>query len=117
MGAEPRDGGADVEAVYRTGFSGNYPSPYLTPRDLKVLSELCLRGEKVICNIEAFEIDGEFDVPRIDLGVYGEDLEQKLNSWRDRASASAAIVNELLLSVSKEANPIMFVVWLDWARM
>lgn len=67
MANEPRNEGADVGAVYMTGFSGNYPSPYLTPHDLKALSDMCLLGGKVICNIEAFEIDGESDALRPDL--------------------------------------------------
>lgn len=115
MGAEPRDGGADVEAVYAAGFSGNYPSPYLTPDDLKALSERCLQGAKVICNIEAFEIDGEYDTLRTDLSFFGEDPAQKLKSWPERAAVSATDIARLLADVAKEKNPIMFVVWLDWA--
>ncbi|KAK0329740.1 hypothetical protein LTR94_035538, partial [Friedmanniomyces endolithicus] len=85
---EPRDGGADIAAVYASGLSGYHPSPYLTPDDLKALSELCLRGARVISNIEAYEIDGEVDVPRFDLSLYGEDATQKLKSWPERASDS-----------------------------
>lgn len=103
-----------MEAVYATGFSGNYPSPYLTPDDLKALSERCLRGERVISSIEAFEIDGEYDTPRPDLSFFGEDPAEKLKSWPERAAVSASDIARLLAGVAKEKNPIMFVVWLDW---
>lgn len=114
MGKEPRDGGADVEAVYRAGLSGYYPDPYLTPADLRALSALCIEGERVICNIEAYEIDGEFDVPRPDLGLYGEDASQRSMSWPQRALDSASFIRLLLDDVAKEPNPVMFQVWLDW---
>jgi hypothetical protein len=51
MGKEPRDGGADVEAVYAQGQSGNYPNPYLTPQNLRDLLDRCQGGDKLICNI------------------------------------------------------------------
>ena len=113
---EPRDGGADVEAVYADGLSGYYPSPYLTPNELKALSDLCLKGTRVICNIEAFEIDGESDIPRLDLGLYGEDSIEKSKSWPERAADSAKFIEYFLAEVAKEPNPIMFQVWLDWAE-
>lgn len=110
----PRDGGADVEAVFSAGLSGSYPSPYLNTTDLKALSELCLERSRVIRNIEAFEIDGEFDVSRLDLGLYGEDPAQRSKSWAERAANSATVIEHLLAEVCKERNPIMFQVWLDW---
>jgi len=114
MHKEPRDGGADVEAVYVAGLSGYYPSPYLTPDDLKALSDRCLTGIRVISNIEAYELDGEFDVARCDLSLYGEDATQRLKSWPERASDSVMFIDQLLRDVAKEKNPIMFQVWLDW---
>lgn len=103
-----------MEAVYLSGFSGNYPSPYLTPDDLKTLSDRCLQGAKVICNIEAFEIDGEYDDLRPDLSFFGEDPAEKLKSWPERAARSASDIERLLADVAKKKNPIMFVVWLVW---
>ncbi|WP_165185339.1 hypothetical protein [Caulobacter soli] len=114
MTLEPRDGGADVEAIYAAGLSGYYPNAYLTKADLQALSDHCLRGKRVICNIEAFEIDGEFDIARPDLSLYGEDPSQKAKSWSDRASDSASFVALLLDEVAKEQNRVMFQVWLDW---
>ena len=111
---QPRDGGADVEAVFSAGLSGYHPSPYLKPNELKALSDLCLKGSRVICNIEAFEIDGEFDVARLDLSLYGEDAVQKSKSWSERAAHSAILIEHLLAKVAAEQNPIMFQVWLDW---
>lgn len=114
MHKEPRDGGADVEAVYVAGLSGYYPSPYLTPSDLKALSDRCLTGARVISNIEAYELDGGVDVARFDLSLYGEDATQKLKSWPERAFDSVTFIEQLLLDVAKEKNGIMFQVWLDW---
>ena len=113
---QPRDGGADVETVYADGLSGYYPRPYLTANELKALSDLCLKGARVICNIEAFEIEDESDVPRFDLSLYGEDEVQQSKSWPDRAADSAKLIEYLLAEVAKESNPIMFQVWLDWAE-
>lgn len=113
MGREPRDGGADIEAVYTNGLSGGYPSPYLTAADLKALSDRCLRGGRVICSIEAFEIVEEFDVLRVDLSLLGEDAHQKAKLWSEPATDSASFVQLLIDDVAKEANPMVFQVWLD----
>ncbi len=117
MHKEPRDGRADVEAVYVAGLSGYYPRPYLTPEDLKALSDRCLTGMRVISNIEAYELDGEADIARFDLSLYGEDATQKLKSWPERASDSVTFIEQLPLDVTKEKNRIMFQVWLDWDQV
>jgi hypothetical protein len=113
MGKEPRDGGADVEAVYARGKSGNYPNPYLTPQDLRDLLDRCQGGGKLICNIEAYEIDGEFDKPRIDLGFYAGGVSEQMRQWDERVAEAAEFVESLLDDVAEEPNPIMFIVWLD----
>lgn len=105
MRKEPRDGGADVEAVYLAGLSGDYPSPYLTPGDLKALSDRCLAGIRVISNIEAYELDGAADVARFDLSLYGEDATQKSKSWPERAEDSVTFIKQLLLDVTEERTP------------
>jgi len=111
---EPRDGGADVPAVFAAGLSGYYPAPYLTSDDLLKLSSLCRKADRVIAFIEAYEITLEHDVPRLDLGLYGETTDQKLKSWSERAEDSHTFVCDLLTVVKGEPNPIMFGVWLDW---
>jgi hypothetical protein len=113
MGKEPRDGGADVEAVYARGQSGNYPDPYLTPQDLRDLLDRCQGGDKLICNIEAYEIDGEFDIPRIDLGLYAGGVSELVRRWDERLAETTDFIESLLDAVAEEQNPIMFIVWLD----
>ena len=113
MANEPRDGGADIEAVFEAGQSGPYPAPYLTTLELFELSALCLGAGHVICNIEAFEIAGEFDVMRSDLSLYGETSEQILEPWPTRAEDSHTFVSALVEDARKEINPIMFSVWMD----
>jgi len=113
MGKEPRDGGADVEAVYASGQSGSYPNPYLTPQDLERLLERCRDGDKLICNIEAYEIDGEFDKPRVDLGLYAGGVSEQMRRWDERVSETTEFIEGLLGEAAKEQNPIMFMVWLD----
>ncbi|WP_420479588.1 hypothetical protein [Brevundimonas sp. FT23028] len=112
---EARDGGADIEAVFRNGLSGYGKAPYLTTNDLLALSERCLGADRVICNIEAFEIDGEHDVARLDLSLHGETPDQKLESWSVRAQDSHRLVGDLVRTALQETNPVMFAVWLDWA--
>lgn len=113
MGREPRDGGADVEAIYAQGQSGNYPNPYLTPKDLRALLDRCQGGGKLICNIEVYEIDGEFDKPRIDLGLYAGGVSEQAREWVERVAETTAFIESLLDDVAEEQNPIMFMVWLD----
>jgi hypothetical protein len=114
MAREPRDGGADIDAVYASGVSGNYPNPYLTPTDLRSLSHRCLQSGRVISNVETYEIRGEFDVPRVELSFYGGDAEGRSKTWSERAAESAEFVEWLLGEIAAEPNPIMFQVWLDW---
>ncbi len=113
MSREPRDGGADVGAVYANGQSGEYPTPYLTPRDLRDLLDRCHGGEKLICNIEAFEIDGEWDKPRIDLGLYAGGASEQRRHWDDRVAEMTEAIENLLTRAANEQNRIMFIVWLD----
>ena len=113
--AEARDGGADIDAIFAKGLSGYGKAPYLTTDDLLALSKRCLAADRIICNIEAFEIDGEYDVARIELGRYGETPEQKLGTWAERAQASDRVVGEIVKEALREPNRIMFAVWLDWA--
>ena len=113
--AEARDGGADIEAVFANGLSGDGKSPYLTTDDLLALSERCLAVHRVICNIEAFEIDGEYDVARLDLSLHGETPEQKREPWVKRAHDSHQFIVNLIEDALKEPNRVMFAVWLDWA--
>ena len=113
MPQEPRDGGADVGAVFEAGFSGNFPYPYLTIDDLCALAERCLASGRVISNIEAFEIDGDHDVPRLDLG-YGERAGQQDKPWSERARDSHQFISGMVECARDERNPIMFVVWMDW---
>jgi len=115
MNKEPRDGGADVAAVFDAGKSGPYPSPYLTGDDLLALSALCVPARRVICNIEAFEVIGEDDVARTDLSLYGETPDQKQKPWPVRAADSHTFVVNLVAEARLEANPVMFGVWLDWS--
>ena len=113
MDKDPRDGGADVEAVYARGQSGNYPNPYLTPQDLRDLLDRCQGGGKLICNIEAYEIDGELDKPRIDLGLYAGGVAESVRQWDERVAETTEFIESLLDAVAEEQNPIMFIVWLD----
>ena len=113
--SEPRDGGADVPAVFVAGLSGYYPSPYLTESDLLELSALCRQSGRVVSFIEAHEILPEHDLPRLDLSLFGETDDQKLKSWPDRAEDSHTFVLGLLAAIQDEKRPIMFSVWLDWA--
>ena len=101
MGKEPRDGGADVEAVYVRGQSGNYPNPYLTPQDLRGLLDRCQGGDKLICNIEAYEIDGEFDIPRIDLGLYAGGVSEQVRQWDERVAETTEFIESLLADVAE----------------
>lgn len=115
MSKEPRDGGADVAAVFHAGRSGEYPSPYLTGDDLLALSALCVDADRVICTVEAFEISGEYDLARTDLSLYGETADQKQKSWPVRAAESHRFIVNLVVVTRLEANPVMFGVWLDWS--
>jgi len=113
MGQEPRDGGADVEAVYANGQSGNYPHPYLTLRDLKHLLERCHEGNKLIRNIEAYEIDGEFDTLRVDLSLFAGGVSEQIRPWHERVAETTEVIGSLIADAAKEQNRIMFIVWLD----
>lgn len=113
MSKEPRDGGADVGAVYANGVSGNYPSPYLTQQDLRDLLDRCRGGNKLICNIEAYEIDGEFDRPRTDLGLYAGGVSEQMRQWDERVAETTEKIEDILADAAKEQNQIMFSVWLD----
>ena len=115
MPREPRDGGADVGAVFQAGFSGNFPHPYLTLDDLIALSDRCLAEDRVICTIEAFEIDGEHDVLRLEHS-YAERAGQKEKPWSERARDAHGFISSLAEHIRAEINPIMFVVWIDRLR-
>ncbi|MBU1324119.1 MAG: hypothetical protein KJ676_02660 [Alphaproteobacteria bacterium] len=77
------------------------------------LLDLCRGTNKLICNIEAYEIDGEFDSPRIDLGLYAGSQAEQLKPWDERVSATTAFIERLIEDTAEEQNPIMFIVWLD----
>lgn len=113
MAREPRDRGANIEEVFENGHSGSYPSPYLSGDDLRRLLARCQGTDKLICNIEAYEIDGEFDAPRIDLGLYAGSSAEQLKPWGDRVAATTEFIERLIEDAAREQNPIMFVVWLD----
>jgi len=80
---------------------------------LRDLLDRCQGGGKLICNIEAYEIDGEFDKPRIDLGLYAGGLSESVRQWDERVAETTEFIESLLDAVAEEQNPIMFIVWLD----
>ncbi|MBF0665475.1 MAG: hypothetical protein IR159_08040 [Brevundimonas sp.] len=116
MQREPRDGGADLDAVFAAGQSGNFPAPYLTIDELDRLNDRCLKADRIICNLEAFEIVGEFDHARIDLSLYSDEPVQKIKPWAERLTAFHARVRETVEDARREPNRVMFTVWLDWER-
>ena len=110
---EPRDGGADLDAVFVAGFSGNSPQPYLTIDELDQLNDRCLKAGRIIRNIEALEIESELDHARIDLGLFSDEPIQKIQQWADRLPAFHTRVRAIIEDARLETNRIMFIVWLD----
>ncbi|MES2833335.1 MAG: hypothetical protein V4707_01360 [Pseudomonadota bacterium] len=113
MKREPRDGGADLDAVFAAGQSGDFPAPYLTIDDLELLNDRCLKAGRIICNIEGLEIEGEFDHVRIDLSLFSDEPIQKIERWSDRLAAFHVRVREIIEDARIESNPVMFIVWIS----
>lgn len=80
---------------------------------LKDFSAYALGRGAVVCNVETFEIRGDFEIMRVDLSIFdGGDEEQAMPS-ADRIVLSQEALQEVLAAIGQEGICCVFQVWSD----
>jgi hypothetical protein len=70
------------------------------------------QGE-VIRNIETYEVRGELEIPRIDLGLYQGSAEDADRLSAVRLAASERRLKEIVADADEEGHEFLFQVWVD----
>jgi hypothetical protein len=79
------------------------------------LADYAATREMVICNVEVFELSGEFELPRIDIGIYGWEPEERDLPAAERAVIGRRRLADLMEDVAAETCQFVFLAWLDEA--
>ena len=67
----------------------------------------------LICNVETYELRGDLEVPRIDLGLYQGSAEEAELSTDERAGRSMLRLGEIVADCEAESAGFLFQVWID----
>ncbi|MBA4011110.1 MAG: hypothetical protein C0481_04515 [Phenylobacterium sp.] len=67
----------------------------------------------LICNVETYELRGNLEVPRIDLGLYQGSAEETKLSADERAGRSMLRLGEIIEDCEAEGAGFLFQVWID----
>jgi hypothetical protein len=105
---------ADVVAVFQAGKSGPFPNPLLTETQLLELSNLCLKSNRVVHTLEAFEITDDAETLRMEFSLLNDPPGGWADTWPERARRSHDEIAKLVAEVHAQLDRVMFEVWLDW---
>ena len=67
----------------------------------------------LICNVEAYELRGDLEVPRIDLGLYQGSVEESEFAADERVGRSMLRLGEIVEDCEAERASFLFLVWID----
>lgn len=67
----------------------------------------------LVCNVETYELRGDLEVPRIDLGLYQGSTEETELSADERAGRSMLRLCEIVEDCEAEGAGFLFQVWID----
>lgn len=79
------------------------------------LAEFAAARDMVISNVEVFELSGEFELPRVDISIYGWEPEERNLSSAERAAIGKRRLTELMEDLAAETCQFVFLAWLDEA--
>jgi hypothetical protein len=88
-------------------------STRLPPQELLDFAAYCASKSVMVHTVEAFEIQGEWEIPRIDLGIYGPEEGLASAPWSERIKASCDEVRHVASRALNLAKVIIFEIWLD----
>jgi hypothetical protein len=83
------------------------------PRKLRAFADHVAKRGEVVRNVEAYEIRGELEVPRIDLGLYQGSAEEADRPGAVRLAASEARLKKIVGDADEEGLLFVFEVWTD----
>ena len=69
--------------------------------------------DAVVCNLETYEVRGEYEIPRIDLSIYQGGAEERALPQVDRVALSEEALRETLTAIEQEGIRCVFQVWAD----
>ena len=67
----------------------------------------------LICNVETYELRGDLEVPRIDLGLYQGSVEESGFAADERVGRSMLRLGEIVEDCEAERASFLFLVWID----
>jgi hypothetical protein len=79
------------------------------------LAEFAAARGMVISNVEVFELSGEFELPRVDISIYGWEPEERDLPPAERAAIGNRRLAELMEDLAVESCQFIFLAWLDEA--
>ena len=82
-------------------------------RQLRAFADHVAAQGEVIRNVEAYEISGELEIPRIDLGLYQGSADEANQPGAVRLAASESRLNETMADADEESCSLVFDVWTD----
>jgi hypothetical protein len=69
--------------------------------------------EAVVCNVETFEVTGEYTIARIDLSIYQGGVDMQMLPAAERVALSEEAVRDVLAAIEREGISCVFQVWAD----
>jgi hypothetical protein len=108
-------GDIDLEACFDASQSGK-GCPLGDIASLKRFADYVRTRNAVVCNLEAFEIRGEDQVIRIDLGIFAGGLADQRLPADERVKDSLEALSEVTRKMDAEGCEFVFIVWSDDLR-
>lgn len=85
----------------------------LTAEEAENLATFSERRLVRVHTIETYELRGEYEVPRVEFGLYGP-IELVANSdWSDKVAASWKQMRDMLSDVARNVEEFRFQIWLE----
>lgn len=82
-------------------------------RQLRAFADHVAAQGEVIRNVETYEISGELEIPRIDLGLYQGSADEANRPAVVRLAASESRLKEIMEDADEESCSLVFDVWTD----
>ncbi len=82
-------------------------------RQLRAFADHVAERGEVIRNVETYEISGELEIPRIDLGLYQGSADEANRLGVERLTASESRLKEIMEDADEESCSLVFDVWTD----
>jgi hypothetical protein len=67
----------------------------------------------VVCNVETFEVRGDYEISRSDLSIYQGGAEEQALPQAERVVLSEEALQEVLAAIEQEGIRCVFQVWAD----